>query len=96
MFTSSSNKELIWGLLKEQATMPLTDEWKIFFESQIQNIDNNKHQYRNMVEMNKHLIAICMANLENSQRQERPDHNETFSHNLKQKQEPIKLELFYL
>jgi len=87
MFTSQANKELIWGLLNEQATIPIPIEWKNFFESQIKNINNNKHQYKNMVEMNKHLIAICMANLENIQK---PDPKETFSRNLKLKQEELK------
>ena len=64
MFTSQANKELVWGLLKEQSNNGLTENWKSFFEEQIQAINTNRHQYSNMIEMNKHLIAICMADLE--------------------------------
>jgi hypothetical protein len=99
MFTSQANKELIWGLLKEQSNIGLTDKWKVFFEEQIQNIHTNRHQYRSMVEMNKHLIAICMANLEDigSRTERRYDEyqgyksgGERYAHDLKGKQEDLK------
>ena len=102
MFTSQANKELIWGLLKEQSNIGLTESWKSFFEEQIQNINTNRHQYRSMVEMNKHLIAICMANLENiaSRTERRYDEyprydmkgsgGERYAHDLKGKQEDLK------
>jgi len=96
MFTSQANKELIWGLLKEQSNIGLTDQWKVFFEEQIKNINTNRHQYRNMIEMNKHLIAICMANLEeiSSKTERRYDEyqgvNERYARDLKEKQEDLK------
>ena len=96
MFTSESNKALVWGLLKEQSTMELTENWKGFFEKQIENINANRHQYRNMIEMNKHLIAICMANLEeiSSKTERRYDEyqgvNERYARDLKEKQEDLK------
>ena len=96
MFTSQANKELIWGLLKEQSNIGLTDKWKVFFEEQIKNINTNRHQYRNMIEMNKHLIAICMANLEeiSSRTERRYDEyqgvNERYARDLKEKQQDLK------
>ena len=101
MFTSESNKALVWGLLKEQSTMELTENWKGFFEKQIENINANRHQYRNMIEMNKHLIAICMANLEeiSSRTERRYDEyqgynmkggGERYARDLKEKQQDLK------
>ena len=100
MFTSEANRELIWGLLKEQSNIRLTDKWKVFFEGQIQAIHSNRHQYRSMVEMNKHLIAICMANLEEiastAQRYNQlPSYNikgtdDRYARDLKGKQEDLK------
>ena len=101
MFTSESNKALVWGLLKEQSTMELTENWKSFFEKQIENINANRHQYRNMIEMNKHLIAICMANLEeiSSRTERRYDEyqgynmkggGERYARDLKEKQQDLK------
>ena len=99
MFTSQANKELIWGLLKEQSSTGLTENWKPFFEEQIHAINTNRHQYHNMVEMNKHLIAICMANLEEiaSKKERRYDEyqgykggNERYARDLKGKQEDLK------
>ena len=101
MFTSQANKELIWGLLKEQSNIELTDKWKHFFEDQIQAIYTNRHQYHSMIEMNKHLIAICMANLEEigSKMERRYDEyqgynmkggGERYAQDLKGKQEDLK------
>ena len=99
MFTSQANKELIWGLLKEQSNVRLTENWKSFFEEQIQSIHANRHQYHSMIEMNKHLIAICMANLEEigSKTERRYDEylgykggGERYSRDLKGKQEDLK------
>ncbi|ANS04145.1 hypothetical protein [uncultured Mediterranean phage] len=102
MFTSQANKELIWGLLKEQSTIGLTENWKSFFEKQIQAIHTNRHQYHSMIEMNKHLIAICMANLEEiaSKTERRYDEyprydmkgsgGERYARDLKGKQEDLK------
>ena len=83
MFTSQANKELIWGLLKEQSTIGLTENWKSFFEQQIQAIHTNKHQYSSMIEMNKHLIAICMANLEDIASKRERKYNEYQGYNMK-------------
>ena len=101
MFTSQANKELVWGLLKEQSKNGLTENWKSFFEEQIQAIHTNRHQYRNMIEMNKHLIAICMANLEEiaSRTERRYDEyqgynmkgsSERYARDLKEKQQDLK------
>lgn len=102
MFTSQANRELIWGLLKEQSNIGLNEDWRPFFEEQIQAINTNRHQYRNMVEMNKHLIAICMANLEEiaSKAERRYDEyprydmkgsgGERYARDLKGKQEDLK------
>tara|TARA_B100000029_G_scaffold468278_1_gene505143 strand:+ start:685 stop:1422 length:738 start_codon:yes stop_codon:yes gene_type:complete len=101
MFTSESNKALVWGLLKEQSTIELTENWKGFFEKQIENINGNRHQYSNMIEMNKHLIAICMASLEEiSEKNTRKydtyplynqkGSNERYARDLKSKQEDLK------
>ena len=102
MFTSQANRELIWGLLKEQSNIGLNEDWRPFFEEQIQAINTNRHQYRNMVEMNKHLIAICMANLEEiaSKTERRYDEyprydmkksgGERYARDLKGKQEDLK------
>jgi len=64
MFTNQENKELIWNLLKEQTKMPLNAQFRSFFDEAIRNIVQNKHQYSSMIEMNKHLIATCMAEFE--------------------------------
>ena len=97
MFTSQANKELIWGLLKEQSNIGLTESWKSFFEEQIQAIHTNRHQYHSMIEMNKHLIATCMANLEEigSKPERRYDEyqgykGERYAQDLKVKQEDLK------
>ena len=66
----------------------------------IENINANRHQYRNMIEMNKHLIAICMANLEeiSSRTERRYDEyqgynmkrgGERYARDLKEKQQPV-------
>ena len=101
MFTSQANKELIWGLLKEQSNIGLTESWKSFFEEQIKAIHTNRHQYQSMIQMNKHLIAICMANLEEigSKTERRYDEyqaynmkggGERYAQDLKGKQEDLK------
>ena len=101
MFTSESNKALVWGLLKEQSTIELTENWKGFFEKQIENINANRHQYSNMIEMNKHLIAICMASLEEISEKNTRQYdtyplynkkgsNERYERDLKNKQDDLK------
>ena len=98
MFTSQANKELVWGLLKEQSNNGLTENWKSFFEEQIQAINTNRHQYSNMIEMNKHLIAICMADLEQiaSNAERRYDKyqmkggGDKYARDLKEKQQDLK------
>tara|TARA_Y100000588_G_C14191636_1_gene898280 strand:- start:12 stop:737 length:726 start_codon:yes stop_codon:yes gene_type:complete len=64
MFANKENIELIWGLLKDQTNIPLTGEWRSFFDKTVNHINSKANQYNDVVEMNKHLIAIFMEKYE--------------------------------
>jgi hypothetical protein len=63
MFSSPTNKEMIWGLLKEQSKFPLNNQWRKFFELTFENVEKRQGTYPDLVAMNKHLISICIEEL---------------------------------
>ena len=64
MFSSPKNKEMIWELLKEQSKFPLTQQWRRFFELTFENVKKRQRTYPNLVAMNKHLISICIEEMD--------------------------------
>ena len=93
MFSSSKNKEMIWELLKEQSKFPLTQQWRRFFELTFENIEKRQRTYPNLVAMNKHLISICIEEMDKfiiNIPKTLLKSKGTIQHSFKQKQEDIK------
>ena len=93
MFSSSKNKEMIWELLKEQSKFPLTQQWRRFFELTFENIEKRQRTYPNLVAMNKHLISICIEEMDKfiiNVPKTLLKSKGTIQHSFKQKQEDIK------
>ena len=99
MFSSPKNKEMIWELLKEQSKFPLTQQWRRFFELTFENVKKRQRTYPNLVAMNKHLISICIEEMDKfiinvPKTILKP--KGTIQHSFKQKQEDIKKRWFLI
>ena len=58
MFNSIENKQMIWNILIEQTKMADTPQFKQYFDMLVQQIDAKKHNYNEVVDMNKELLGL--------------------------------------